>query len=283
MAINMFGGTIMSNKEVYGLEHFCDELEHLISQNIEMKAFLPAAESILKKLLSNKQFICQTMERFITDDDYVKVRMGTIDAHDLGLYLSPQKIFSMRLFVWLPGEHYPVHDHGAWGVVGGFANQTQQIKYRRLDDGTVQDYAELEEIGRMVLNPGDTTHVLPYSVHHMSSLNNITSLTLHVYGKPVRKGFINCFNCTENSTYRLPTPKLNKRIHAIRALAAIGGEEVVEPLEKAFQDVQPLIRLTAIEAMKTINNECYVDLLHKALSDPDDEIRVIAKRMLSET
>ena len=97
----------MSNKEEYGLEDFCDELEYLISQNMEMKTLISEAQGILKKLLSNKQFICQTMERFITEDDYVKARIGTIDAHDLSLYLSPQRSFSTRLFVWLPGEHYP--------------------------------------------------------------------------------------------------------------------------------------------------------------------------------
>ena len=270
----------MSNVEVYSLQQFCDELEHLISRDMDSKAFLLEAEGILKKLLPNKQFICQTMERFITEDEYVRERIGTIDRHDLSIYLSPKGSFSMRLFVWLPMEHYPIHDHGAWGIVGGFANATQQVMYKRLDDGTVQGYAKLEEVGRNVLNPGDTTHVLPYSIHHMSSLYNNTSLTLHVYGRPVRKGFIQCFDIRDNSAYNLPTPKLNKRLHAIKALATIGGQEVITPLEKAFQDTQPLIRWACIEAMELVDQDCYIDLLNKALNDPDDELREKAKRTL---
>ncbi|MFC2034385.1 HEAT repeat domain-containing protein [Chloroflexota bacterium] len=263
----------MSAAEIYDLPQFCDELEQLVVKGTDRENFLPEAENLLKNLLPNKQFICQIMDKFITEDDYVRERIGTIDRHDLSIFLSPKGSFSIRLFVWLPGRQYPIHDHGAWGIVGGIANRTQEIRYNRLDDGTVKDYARLEETDRNILNPDKTINLLPYSIHHMSSNDSETSLTLHVYGKPVRKGFIQCFNIADNSIGILPTPRLDKRLHAIKALAAIGGDTAVTYLEKAFQDKQPLIRWNCIETMKDIDHERHIDLLKKALNDSDEDLR----------
>ena len=239
----------MSQEHPYGLEQFCDELDSLIARDMEQAVFLEEGKLLLKKLLPNKEFVCRVMEQFITDDDFVKGGIGTIDRHDLGIYFSPKGNFSMRLFVWLPTMKYPIHDHGAWGVVGGFANRTQEIKYRRLDNGSVEGYAQIEEVGRQVISPDDTTHVLPFSIHHMSSLGDRTSLTLHVYGRAVRKGFIQCFNVTENLVNNMLTPKLEKRWYAIQALGAIGVDVSKTLAEKAFHDAHPLIRWASVEVM----------------------------------
>ncbi|MDD5039135.1 MAG: HEAT repeat domain-containing protein, partial [Dehalococcoidales bacterium] len=179
-----------------------------------------------------------------------------------------------------PTMPYPIHDHGAWGVVGGFANNTQAIVYRRLDDGSVEGHAQLQEVSRQVIKPGYATHVFPFSIHHMSSANDKASLTLHVYGRPVRKGLINIFNIADNSVSEILTPKLDKRWHAIQALGAIGGNHAKALIEKAFHDAHPRLRWTSLETMREVDEDGYKDLLKEALNDSDEQIRAKAKALL---
>ena len=271
----------MSEASTYGLEQFSDELENLVSQEKEQPVFLAEAQGLLKKLLPDREFVCNVMEQMITDDAFLKERIGTIDRHDLTLYLSPKGSFSMRLFVWLPSVPYPVHDHGSWGVVGGYANSTLEVKYRRLDDGSTEGHARIEERARNILHPGDTTCILPFEIHHMGSSNDQTSLTVHVYGKPLRKGFIQCFNPQNNSVHNLITPKLDKRLFAVRALGAIGGNLVKAPIEKAGHDPHPLVRWESIAAMEKVDRDSWSALLRAALSDPSEEIQNKARAAIN--
>ena len=54
----------------------------------------------------------------------------------------------------------------------------------RLDDGKKEGYAELEEVSSIVLNPGETTYVLPLNkgIHRMENLGRDTAITINVYG-----------------------------------------------------------------------------------------------------
>lgn len=272
----------MSKEGNYSLEQFGHELDALIAKDMEQTALMEEGKLLLEKLLPNKEFVFQIIEKFIHDDDFVNRGIGTIDRHDLGIFFSPGGNFSMRLFVWLPTVNYPIHDHGAWGIIGGFANRTQEIKYQRLDDSSVEGYAQIEESGRHILGYNDTTHVLPFSIHHMSSLDNKTSLTLHVYGRAVRKGLIKCFNVAENSVHNLLTPKLDKRRHAIRALGAIGGDTSRTLIKKSFHDAHPLLRWASVEVMEEVDKDDYIELVREALNDPSEEVREKAKKVLGE-
>lgn len=272
----------MTEVSTYNLEQFCDELEYLISQEKERSAFLDEAQILLKKLLPNREFVCDVMERMVSDDAFLKGRIGTIDRNDMMLYLSPKGSFSMRLFVWLPSVQYPIiHDHGSWGIVGGYANKSYEIKYRRLDDGAVEGCAKIEETARRVLNPGDTTYVLPFEIHQTGCADDRTSLTIHVYGKPLRKGFVQCFNMQDGSVYNLITPKVEKRLFAVRALGTIGGDTAKAAIEKAFHDSHPLVRWESILAMEKVDKDGWLALLKEALNDESQEVKDKARATLS--
>jgi predicted metal-dependent enzyme (double-stranded beta helix superfamily) len=270
----------MLKDSVYNFQQFCNEMDYLTTQDTERETFIIQGQIALKKLLLEKTFVCQVMEKFVTDDNFVKGAIGTIDRNDLGIFFSPKGNFSIRLFVWLPAANYPVHDHGAPGIIGGFANKTLTVNYQKDGNVTIDKYTPIREVSRQVINPGDTIHVLPFGIHHMSSLENKTSLTLHVYGRVVRKGFIKSYNTIDHSVLNLMTPKLDKRWHAIHALGAIGSSNSMSLLEKAFHDTHPLIRWTSIEVMREIDRDAYHDLLKAALRDPDEEVRAKAKALL---
>lgn len=59
------------------------------------------------------------------------------------------------------GERIPVHDHGTWEIVGTYTGELDYQAYRRVDDGSVDGYAELEVVEDRVLRPGEFSVVPP--------------------------------------------------------------------------------------------------------------------------
>lgn len=259
----------------YSLEQFCEELESLVSQEQDTGLFLPEAQTMLKKLLPNPDFVNDVLEKMVVDDAFLKGSIGTIDRNDIILYLSPRGSFSMRLFTWLPSVAYPIHDHGAWGMVGAYSGDTAEIKYSRLDDGSSEEEARMEEGAKNVIRTGETGSVMPFSIHRMESNDERVSLTVHVYGQAMRKGFIQCFRHLSGQQYevgKLITPKLEKRLFAVRALGAIGGDAAAGHIEKAFRDPHPMVRWESLLAMAKVNKDAWQTLLREASNDASPEL-----------
>ena len=275
----------MSEIGMYGLEQFCDELEYLLTQEKEGIVFRDEAQRLLRKLLPNQEFIGDVLDRMVSDDAVLKGKIGTIDRNDIMVYLSPKGSFSMRLFVWAPLAFSPIHDHGAWGVIGAFAGQVDETKYRRLDDGSKEGYAKIEQASRAILNPGDTAYVSVFDdgIHKTGNSSDTVSLSLHVYGRAVRKGFVQCFNMEENSVHNLVTPKLDKRLFAVKALGALSATLAKGSLEKAFHDPHPLVRWESIKAMEQVDKEGWLALLKEATHDSDEMVSKRAKALLNKT
>jgi predicted metal-dependent enzyme (double-stranded beta helix superfamily) len=59
------------------------------------------------------------------------------------------------------GVRIPVHDHGTWEIVGTYTGELDYQAYRRVDDGSVDGYAELEVVEDRILHPGDFSVVPP--------------------------------------------------------------------------------------------------------------------------
>jgi len=59
------------------------------------------------------------------------------------------------------GARIPVHDHGTWEIVGTYTGELDYQAYRRVDDGSVDGYAELEVVEDRVLRPGEFSVVPP--------------------------------------------------------------------------------------------------------------------------
>ena len=265
----------MAEVNGYSLEQFCDELESLVSREQDIGLFLPEAQSLLKKLLPNRDFVGDVLAKMVADDAFLKGSIGTIDRNDIILYLSSRGSFSMRLFTWMPSVTYPIHDHGSWGIMGGYASDTGETRYRRLDDGLDENRAQLEGTGQGIIHTGETGSVHPFGIHRMYSTNDQVSLTVHVYGRALRKGYVQRFNRQSGSQYnvgKLITPKLEKRIFAVRALGAIGGDAAAGNIEKAFRDAHPLVRWESLLAMEKVNRDTWQTLLKEASNDASPEL-----------
>jgi hypothetical protein len=171
-------------------------------------------------LLSNRPLFKKILTDIVKGGNYPDIRQATLFSNEFILFINPRRLFSVRLYIYEPGQFTPVHDHNSWGVYGCVSKQIEVIRYRRADDETRPDYARLQEIERLILRPGETTSVLPLNdgIHRAGNPNQQTALMLNVYGTPIRRLYVNQYDILQNSLSKRHPPRLRKKMLATRAL-----------------------------------------------------------------
>jgi len=134
-----------------------------------------------------------------------------------------------------------VHDHGSWGVLSCLFGAIDEIKYQRLDDGSREGFAELRPHSPLVMNPGETTSILPLNpgIHRLGNVAEGFSVSIHVYGQPVRRGYINYFYPEEKRVSAAYPPPTYKAALAIRSLADIRTPWAEDLLNTALRENVP--------------------------------------------
>jgi hypothetical protein len=99
------------------------------------------------------------------------------------------------------------------------------VKYRRMDDGSREDYAQIKESSRIACQPGltDTTLPLDEGIHCVGNPTDKTIAIVNVYGSPLRRLFINRFDLKNNRVEKIFPPHLRKKQLAAQALEALGA------------------------------------------------------------
>jgi predicted metal-dependent enzyme (double-stranded beta helix superfamily) len=143
--------------------------------------------------------------------------------NELLLYIDPKRIFSIRLYLWGPGEYTPIHDHNAWGVIGPVTGKLQVTKYVREDAGSDENFARLREAENRVLTARQTEVVLPLNngIHKTGNPGDMTSATVQLYGNPIRRTYINRFDPVSGRIDRIYPPRTKMRILASEALRGV--------------------------------------------------------------
>lgn len=98
------------------------------------------------------------------------------------LYRSGGADLSLFTLV-VPGwRSTPVHDHLAWGQVGLYRGEQAETIYRRLDDGRQEGIAELEQVERRFLEPGEIYDLLPPDgdIHSVVTTREEPSVSVHL-------------------------------------------------------------------------------------------------------
>jgi Predicted metal-dependent enzyme of the double-stranded beta helix superfamily len=226
---------------ISNLEQFGEQFSVLLKQNPEWPEILQKGSEMLSELVLNKDWLQPILSRLILDEAFLQSQWQSIDPNDIQIYRNPEKLFSVRAFIWEPNVTYPIHDHGAWGIVGAHINQIRERKFARMDDGQNDEYAELKQTADATLSPGEITHVLAMNggIHQMQAVNGLTAVTIHVYGAPVRKGYIHYFNPHNNTAHRVYPPSIDKKILAIRTLGSVSEAWAEDILARALQASEP--------------------------------------------
>ncbi len=240
------------------IQDFCGQVKRYLSEMGEQAFTAAGGQKLLGDFVRESVFLKELFTKLITDDAFLFARWPAMDPNEITVHRDPGGLFSLRLYIWHPAVTYPIHSHGSWGVVACVAGEIEERKFERLDDGTRVGHATIREINRITLKPGDTTAVLPLNdgVHQMESrTRDLPSVSLHLYGRAVRGGFIELFDLPKETVYRVGPPKYYDRYCAIQTLSAVGEGWCRELLEVAAADKKPLMRLEALSALAKIDRE----------------------------
>ncbi len=174
----------------------------------------------LPALLVNRPLFEGILKATTGGAPYPNLRQETQFDNELVLYRDPARLFSLRMYLFGPGEHTPVHDHTSWGVSGSAFGPLEVVRYRREDDGSNPEQAQLTPAGRRVLWPGDIEETWPLDrgIHRTGNPNERTTLMVSIYGTPLRRLYIQRFNLENGCIHRVFAPRFKKRMLAEQAL-----------------------------------------------------------------
>lgn len=178
----------------------------------------------LPGLLKDREAVEYLLKAIADGSEYPDVRSATIFESEVVLYRDPWKLFSVRLYLWGPGDYDPVHDHNSWGVIGTALGTLDVINYERLDDGTSQEHAVLMECSRQAIPTGRTYSVFPLDrgIHRTGNAGEPAIVQVGVYGANITgRPYVNVFDLHDSSISRLYLPHVRKRMLAGKALETI--------------------------------------------------------------
>ena len=182
----------------------------------ELPGFL-RDQSVFAKLLKNIK----------GGSPYPDLRQAQMIDAEILLYLNPKRLFSLRMFLYGPGDYTPIHDHNSWGVSGASMGELRVIRFAREDDGTVEGYARLRKTAQVHIQPGELelTRPLNDGIHQTGNPGEGITIMISVYGSPIRRLFINRFDHEHNKVDKLYPPRMKKKMLAAQALYHFSTKE----------------------------------------------------------
>jgi hypothetical protein len=174
----------------------------------------------LPLLMEDSAYFRGVLERIASGGPYPDIQRSGLFENEIVLHTNPSNLFSLRIAMYEPGEYTVVHDHSSWGVFGTLNGRLETVEYERIDDGSMEGAAKLAEKRRSILNPFETASTLPLNdgIHSIGNPGNELVVTATVYGKPLRRLFVNRFDTVNHRVERAYPPKIRKKLQARRAL-----------------------------------------------------------------
>ena len=142
------------------LQAFIDSMREICAEPLEEKERFERARPLLDKLLADPD-LRERSKTWPSGSDH-----ANRDYTNLLFYEDPDYGFVVNALIKDPGEQTPVHDHAhTWTLYGVLEGGEKVVRYRRVDDGTSDEQAELELVGEHMVEPGYIDFVPPYEVH----------------------------------------------------------------------------------------------------------------------
>ena len=166
--------------KAYGIGEFVRDLEAVVAAERDQAKIVASVEPLVQRLVTGEDLSW-------LKPDYRRPPEGkTGVAAGYGQYCLYRRgtELSVIAFCWGPGKGTPIHDHLSWGVLGFIDGSEKETRYKRVDDGTNGDYAQLKEVGVHHTQKGRTSHITTPSrdVHKVENPGDTPSVSIHVYG-----------------------------------------------------------------------------------------------------
>ncbi|HEX9868484.1 MAG TPA: VOC family protein [Candidatus Tectomicrobia bacterium] len=158
-----------------------------------LKAFIAEVEQVVASSEDRRDTIARLKPGFATllaDSTWLHADFRQLVAGrfvQYAIYRAEDASLSVMAMVVPSGVATPVHDHRAWGLVGVYQGRQREKVYRRLDDGSRRDFADLQQIAENILSPGDVTTLLPPEgdIHMIETISAEASISIHILGNDI--------------------------------------------------------------------------------------------------
>ena len=195
------------------LHDYCTEWSDPLGQLSDNESKIAYVRQRLPALLENQLLITTVLNNIKQNSGGPERRRHILFDNEWCLHIDGKRRFSVRMYLFKPGEVTFIHDHSSWGVLGCASGEMEIVKYRRKDDGQKNGYALLEETERITRAPGrtDTTLPLEEGIHRVGNPTDQTIVVINVYGTPLRRLYINRFDIENNRVTKIFPPRLKKK------------------------------------------------------------------------
>src|SRR5919108_5022143 len=158
-----------------------------------LKAFIAEIEQVMATTDDRPETIDRLLPSFaalLTDPTWLHAEFRQPVAGKFvqyAIYRAEDASLSVMAMVVPPGVATPVHDHRAWGLVGVHQGRQREKVYRRLDDGSRADFADLQQVAENILAPCDITTLVPPEgdIHMIETVSAEASISIHVLGNDI--------------------------------------------------------------------------------------------------
>ena len=174
-------------ENTYSLQQYIDDLRSVTGATSDEDEIINRIGPLAQRLAADKSWLLP--EYYESDEEQ---GFGVKLLHE-----EPDHTLVVLMVNWLPGRGTPPHDHGTWAVVAGVEGTERNIRYKRVDDGSRADYAELEVKNELDAGEGGLVCMKTGGIHVVTNQTDTMTLSLHTYGKHI--------NYTDRSQYDLDT------------------------------------------------------------------------------
>lgn len=136
-------------------QSFIDDLRSIWAREPNLQQRMEAARPVLEKLVKSAEI-----------HERSKEWPSTEGRKNLRFYVDPDYGFVVNGVVRVPGRTGSVHDHGDTWVLYGVCDGTESLeRWRRTDDGSRKDYAEVRLTSVTTGSQGKVDLVPPFDIH----------------------------------------------------------------------------------------------------------------------
>jgi predicted metal-dependent enzyme (double-stranded beta helix superfamily) len=173
--------------ESYPLEQYVNDLKAIVAETSDEGEIIRQVGPLAQRVVADKSWL--QPKHYETDSE-----------QGFGVHLLHEEAdhsLAVILVNWLPGRGTPPHDHGTWAVVAGIEGVEHNVRYKRLDDRSDPDYAELAVKEDFAANEGELVCIRTGGIHKVTNETDRMTLSLHTYGRHI--------NHTNRSQFDLDT------------------------------------------------------------------------------
>jgi hypothetical protein len=164
------------NEELLGI---CNRWSRSIENISGDAARIEFFQNELPGFLSNQAVFEKLLKNIKDGSPYPDLRQAQMIDDEILLYLNPKRLFSLRMFLYGPGDYTPIHDHNSWGISGASIGELGVIRYAREDDGALEGYARLRQTAQVHMPPGELELTRPLNDGIHQTGNPGDSQTFH--------------------------------------------------------------------------------------------------------